>query len=61
MDITQKFKRHIGRVLTYLDACSVSEELKQLVKGELWTMHDDIKEQLDEESNNEKRNYYYNG
>ena len=58
MDITQKFKRHIGRVLTFLDASSVPPELKQLIKTELWNMHDDIKEQLDKDGNNDERNYY---
>ena len=56
MNITQKFNRHIGRVLTFLDAGCVSEELKQIVKGELWTMHDDIKDELEKDSiNNEQK------
>ena len=52
--LQQKFNRHIGRVLTFLDAGKVSPELKQLVKGELWTMFDDVKDQLEKEKDYEE-------
>ena len=52
--LQQKFNRHIGRVLTFLDAGNVTPELKQLVKGELWTMFDDVKDKLEKAQNYEE-------
>ena len=54
--LQQKFNRHIGRVLTFLDAGNVTPELKQLVKGELWTMYNDIKDKLEKDLENDEIN-----
>jgi hypothetical protein len=54
MEIKQKFNRHIGRVLTFLDAGNVSPELKQLVKGELWTLYNDLIVMLEKEKSDDK-------
>ncbi len=53
--LQQKFNRHIGRVLTFLDAGDVTPELKQLVKGELWTMFDDLKDKFEKEKYDEEK------
>ena len=54
--LQQKFNRHIGRVLTFLAAGNVTPELKQLVKGELWTMYNDIKDKLEKDLENDEIN-----
>lgn len=41
--LKSKFSRHIRRVLDYLDDESLPKQRqKDLVKGELWTLHNDL-------------------
>lgn len=52
--IQLKFNRHIGRVMTYLDAINANEDAKYLVKGELWTLCNDLKAMNEVNENDEK-------
>ena len=41
--LKSKFSRHIARILNFLDDDSLpSSRKKELVKGELWTLHNDL-------------------
>lgn len=41
--LKSKFTRHIGRIMGFLDDIELSESRrKELIKSELWTLHNDL-------------------
>ena len=52
-DLQRIFNRHLGKLLTLLDAAQVPPELKSLVKERYYFLRDDVKEYC--EGNNGNR------
>ena len=53
--------RHIGRVLQRLDEVGTASIIKECVKGEMWLISDDIKQELaKQEINDDQEESNYN-
>ena len=55
-DLKKTFSRHIAKVMDYLEISQADKRLLSLVKGQLWELHDDVKQSRGESHDEDTHN-----